>query len=246
MVKMRRDESVTTSLRELADLEEQREQDKKRAHAAAVQAGERARQQAEREALEAEEQRRRAEARLADERVRVAQDEMARRTAMHSATLEETRQRLRLQEAEALHRQTLESTRALREAQGEGRKHIAGGFALGLVLSVAGASAVLFGYALPRAARAEAQVQSLTLDQSAAADRALRDSTRITKLEADLAATVAKYEKALKDLDDLRLATRPQGKAGVATTGSRAPVRNPGPVCQDGDPMCGTLPGQRP
>jgi hypothetical protein len=246
MVKMRRDESVTTSLRELAALEEQREQDKKRAHAAAVQAAELARQRAEREAAQAEEERRRAEARLADERVRQAQQEAARRAAVHDAELEETRHRLRMQEAELLHRQALDSARAMEQSQREGRKQLAFGFALGTMLAVALASVAVFGYALPRASRAEAQVLSLSMDQSASLERAKRDAARVATLEAELARAIEDRNTAQRALDTrVSPASHAPGKgAPVAAPASRTPKS--GPPCLEGDPMCGTLPGQKP
>jgi hypothetical protein len=151
-----------------------------------------------------------------------------------------------MQEAELLHRQALDSARAMEQSQREGRKQLAFGFALGTMLAVALASVAVFGYALPRASRAEAQVLSLSMDQSASLERAKRDAARVATLEAELARAIEDRNTAQRALDTrVSPASHAPGKgAPVAAPASRTPKS--GPPCLEGDPMCGTLPGQKP
>ncbi len=245
----RRDESVSFSLRELQELEEERIAREKRETEEREAAAVRAREESARREAEALAARQRAESEARDAERRRELEDLARREAMQKALVEqarievEARTRAEDAERERRHERELAAIRAARTKHGPGAfvaSAIGGGIAAALVFAV-----VYFAAVKPAHDRRVAEL----------ADQAARGEARASELERRFEGVQTALEDAKRELKEAR--ERPATPAPAAgpkaptSTGSGAVVRTPrGPsatpapaptVCLKGDPLCPTI-----
>lgn len=242
----RRDESVTFSLRELQDLEEDRiereKRDAKEREAAALRAKEDAARR-EAETLAAKE---RADAEAREEQRRRDLEELARREAMQKAIVEQARlevdSKTRAQERDRERQHELELA-WLRAQQGQTKPGVVIGAALGSALFVlAGAFAIHLAVLKPNS---EARIAALTAMAARADARAAEAERRADEQSKRIAALT-------EDLRQAREAKPAVEPHKPQATGPKQPIRThgtaPAPTepkrtnCLRGDPMCPDLP----
>lgn len=239
----RRDESVTFSLRELQELEDERlareKRDVKEREAATARARE---ESARREAEQiAANERADAEAREAERRREL--EDMARREAMQKAIVEQARievdAKTRAQEAERERQHELELAR-LRAEQGKSKPGVVIGASLGSAgLVLIGAFAIQLGVLKPST---DARIAAIT-EMAARAEAHASDAERRFETEK------SKVDALQKELDKAREA-KPSEPSKSNTTPSkpnRGPTTTPTPTtptppkrtgCNPKDPMC--------
>lgn len=242
----RRDESVTFSLRELQELEQERIAREKREAEEREAAAARAREESARREAEAIAARERAEAEAREAERRRELEELARREAMQKALVEQARieveARTRAEEAdrERRHERELAALRASQAKQGPG------GFVAsaigGAVVALLAASVVYFAALKPNVDRQIAELG----DQSSRAD------SRSAELERRADSLQAALDGAQRELKELRerpapvAAPAPKGPTATGT-GPRTPRATqaapplPPTVCLKGDPLCPTI-----
>lgn len=244
----RREESVRVSLRELMKLEEERLARERADRAAVAAEAERRRAQAEEEARARTE-----EVRLREEREeRARRDDEARREALVKFSVEQARieveARTRAEEIERRRRHERElAAEAQRGAPASAPwTRALAGFAGGLLLSALVACAILGGGVLPaheaelRAVRdAVATLEARVSDLGIARDQAVRDAVEWR----------GRAEAAQRALDARSAAPEPKSATPRSVEPSRPNHRHrsgagpasPGATCLSGDPMCFTV-----
>lgn len=241
----RKDESVTFSLRELRELEEERiAREQRAAQEAAAQAArarqlaeQRAREQAERAAAEAREAARRTEL-----------EELAKREALQRAAVEQTRLEVEVRaraderERERRHEIEIARIRAVTERPGFGLAALGGAAAVGAVLAGFAAFAVHMTAVAPAHAKRVADLERSVSAEQLRAQGATGEADREQKRAADLERRASELRAEI-DRKKPCPASPPTTPKGGAPGGSSHPKRvEPiGPVCQPGDPLCPTI-----
>jgi colicin import membrane protein len=237
----RRDESVSFSLRQLRELEDERVEQERKEREASELAAARAQAEASSRAREAEQG--------ARERARrLSLDDLARREAMHRAIVEQTRieveARGRAEGAERERRRELELAR-IRAARPKTRPAALVASALaGMALSLAGAAAAYAGIAKPGAERRVAAIEDAAREAGRAAERDLEALARDgdekrRRLERALAAA----EQRLAEVEGERRGASPPAPRPRVPRSRSAPSTPlaPGTPCHPRDPMCFSL-----
>lgn len=237
----RRDESVSFSLRELQDLEEERLAREKRDASEREAAASRAKEEAARRDAEALAAKERMDAEAREEQRRRDLEELARREAMQKAIVEQARievdAKTRAQERERERQHELELAR-LRAQQGQTKPGLVIGAGLGSALFVlAGAFAIHLAVLKPSSEARIAALTDMATRAEARASEAERRSeeqkSRIAALESDLKASRdAKPAEPTKPGTTTQKPSRPHG--GSATT----PAQPKRAGCDRLDPMC--------
>jgi hypothetical protein len=243
-----RDESVTFSLRELRELEEERlardararEEDQARAEAARRETESRAREETER-------------ATAAREAVR--RDELAKHEALQRAALEQTRLEVEVRaregerERERRHEVELARLRAETQKPGFGLAALGAAALVGAVTSGFAAFAVHMAVVAPAAERRTATVERDLAAERQRAAGAHDDLERERRRAAELEHQVAQLRSDLDAANQTHGAAPPGGRAGTgAPTPSRGNATKRGPgsasdTCVDPhDPMCFAIP----
>jgi colicin import membrane protein len=241
----RRDESVSFSLRELQDLEEERIAREKRAVIEREAAAARAKEEAARREAEAISAKEHADAAAREEQRRRENEELARREAMQKAIVEQARlevdAKTRSQERERERQHELELAR-LRAQQGSTKPGTIIGAGIGSALFVlAGAFAIHLAVLKPSS---EARIAALTDMATRAEARAAEADRRSEEQNRRIAALT-------EDLRQAREAKPAEPKSPTTTRGSTGHGPAPrstnrpkdAPPCVDPhDPMCFHIP----
>jgi colicin import membrane protein len=243
----RRDESVSFSLRELQDLEEERLAREKRDVTEREAAVVRAREDAARREAEALAAKERAEAAAHEEQRRRENEELARREAMQKAIVEQARlevdARTRGQERERERQHELELAR-LRAQQGTTKPGAIIGAGLGSALFVlAGAFAIHLAVLKPSS---EARIAALT-------EMATRAETRANEAERrsdEQKKQIASLGEELRQAREAKPAEPPKPPSTTRGSTGRGPTthppttrpKDPPPCIDPHDPMCGHIP----
>lgn len=242
----RRDESVTFSLRELQDLEEDRIAREKRDASEREAAAVRAREDAARREAEMLAAKERAEAEAREEQRRRDLEELARREAMQKAIVEQARievdSKTRAQERDRERQHELELAR-LRAQQGQTKPGLVIGAALGGALFVlVGAFAIHLVVLKPGSEARIAALSDMATRAEARAAEAERRSEEQNK-------RIAALTEELRQARDAKPAPEPH-KPPVTGSKPGRPHNGPTPAptepkrtnCLKGDPMCPDLP----
>jgi hypothetical protein len=235
----RRDESVSFSLRELQDLEEDRIAREKRDATEREAAALRAREETARREAEALAAKERAENAAREEQRRHELEELARREAMQKAIVEQARievdAKTRAQERDRERQHELELAR-LRAQQGQTKPGVVIGAAIGsAVFVLAGALALHLAVLKPASeARVAAITEMATRAEARASDaerRAEEQKARIATLENDL--------KVTRDAKPAEPSKPPPVQKPYRPHGPNPPPAQPKRTgCDPKDPMC--------